>query len=299
LLQELIATVSIDQRDRVTQTLVRLEPSQWSFFEQAQIQAGRTLEDWAHAFGISPSNLPPFETANDYLQWIQIVHEPTSDSRNWAVAGSRRWKRSHPDFTKFLNARIRQPQLDVQWMKDNGIVSVLWMSNTTLDRDTFTSMKVVVDGRVWSTVWSYEPEASLESFSRWSRRSDGRPFLRIDLRTQPEDIEKLRHLLRQDQRPPWIIPSCVGSACSALRESKIVDIPSPFDMSPMMTAVYLVISKHFGNSRVYRVQWHNTPGQSRILNASVFSEAGLIATISAGVLSLGAGALYLESLSQP
>jgi hypothetical protein len=59
------------------------------------------------------------------------------------------------------------------------------------------------------------------------------------------------------------------------------------------------LRRSFGDERVLRIQWHSNPERARLLNASVYSELGLIATVGIGAIGVGAAALYWNEATQP
>lgn len=115
--------------------------------------------------------------------------------------------------------------------------------------------EVEVDGNSWTLVTdrSYGSRPLKEMIDKST--DDGFPFFRFILEAEQQQIEKLKKSIEHKR---WAI-NCTRAALRPLSEANICSVPLPFNISPLLTGLYLATGKKLKLNGVRRIEYYGNP----------------------------------------
>ncbi len=211
--------------------------------------------------------------------------ENSPNTRAFAFYHADKFKRSHPELHKFLKAFANSIPEELKLKSSKNGLALMWYPRYPDGHTSCTHTKIIVDGQVWGSLHSYTKFREQKVHETLARRSLKDSYIQFNLKASPEEIERMKYLLQNNDRRGTGAGTCIAGACGALRESGIQDIPFPFSQLPSLAALYLGIKSRFPKSQVFSIEFHGKSLATSLFSADILVDGMVVGAVT-GVSSL-------------
>ncbi len=154
-------------------------------------------------------------------------------------------------------------------------VAIVWFPKTW---NIYTTTNIESEGIIWGTQKEFERKGAVKDVKRASVVK-GTGYYRFQVKASPQQIASLNQILHAGEALGGS-QSCVRGTCLALKAAGIINIPFPFNQSPILNAAYLGVRRFFPGSKIVGVSYVGVkPIRSILLSKEILFEGAFTANL--------------------
>ena len=165
-------------------------------------------------------------------------------------------------------------------------LSFIYYPSTSLDVDAGHA-ELEVEGESWNFIDSCSKKSLRNMINKATQ--DGFPFVRFVLKAEPNQICKIQGIIKgpgqgiiKENVPEY---SCSRGALAPLAEAGVCMVPLPFNISPLLSAAYLIAGRGLRLNNVQKIEYYGNPYMHENIKKMIPGVVGEVVLIGAAVFT--------------